>query len=213
MTNDTLTILAYEEIVKMMRKVYFKEGTQLKEHQLAKEFNMSRTPVRNALQKCVEEGKLEYIKNRGFFIRKKTMDVQDYLKLIEVLTLLVNDSFRNIYFTKQMLMELKKRVAKMEANGCEVEYLLLKSQFFLEIIGFSDNDYIYEVGCVLTQHLEDLATEDIKYLIFTSKPVAIEKIKAMLDALANRETQNAVEEMDALYDYIVLHAFRRTEEL
>ena len=213
MTNETLTILAYDEIIKIIRKVYFRENTQLNEHQLAKEFNMSRTPVRKALQKCVEEGRLEYITNRGFFILKRKIDVQDYLKLIEVLILLVNESFRNIYFTKKKANALKKRIAKMEANECEAEYLLLKSQFFIEIIGFSDNDYIYEVCCVLTQHLEDLATEDIKYLIFTSKPVALKKIKEVLDALANRETRKAVEEMNELYDYIVLHAFRSTEEL
>lgn len=64
----------------------FKEGEWLQEKKLAKMFNISRSPVREALKELVGEGLLVNIPNKGVFVRKFTMkDINNIFELREVL--------------------------------------------------------------------------------------------------------------------------------
>ncbi|MEA4881318.1 MAG: GntR family transcriptional regulator, partial [Synergistaceae bacterium] len=56
---------AYEEIRKLILRRETSEGVILSENSLAAELNMSRTPVREALQRLQMEGFLEIHPNRG----------------------------------------------------------------------------------------------------------------------------------------------------
>lgn len=59
---------AYEEIRKLILRRETSEGVILSENSLAAELNMSRTPVREALQRLQMEGFLEIHPNRGVVI-------------------------------------------------------------------------------------------------------------------------------------------------
>jgi len=61
-------------------------GTRLYEVALAKDLNVSRTPIRDALSRLVEEGLLERGRNTGFIVRSFTFaDVVDAIELRGVL--------------------------------------------------------------------------------------------------------------------------------
>lgn len=48
----------------------FEDGTRLDEVQLAKRFSVSRTPIREALQRLAQSGLVEQIPRRGMFVRQ-----------------------------------------------------------------------------------------------------------------------------------------------
>ncbi len=76
------TLSLTDEIVAIMRqrilKGEYRIGEKIKEKQILEEFQVSRTPIREAFKILEEEGLLEYKKNRGCFARGFTKrDVDD----------------------------------------------------------------------------------------------------------------------------------------
>ncbi|NRB18367.1 MAG: GntR family transcriptional regulator [Rhodobacteraceae bacterium] len=62
----------YSKIREMAIDYDFVPGQTIKESQLAEKMNVSRTPVREALNRLVTEGLITFQKNRGFFCRTIT---------------------------------------------------------------------------------------------------------------------------------------------
>lgn len=64
----------YDRLKTMSMEFSFEPGQKVKEGVLAAEFGVSRTPVREALNRLVTEGFMTFIPNRGFFCRKIELD-------------------------------------------------------------------------------------------------------------------------------------------
>jgi DNA-binding GntR family transcriptional regulator len=71
--------LIYERIETQIAEGHFKDGERLDEATLAKEFGISRTPLREALRRLSANGLVEFIPNRGTFVRQP-----DLVRLIEM---------------------------------------------------------------------------------------------------------------------------------
>src|SRR5579864_5593062 len=69
------------ELRKMAMTFRFLPGERLNEAVLAKELGVSRTPLREALNRLATEGVLTFSVNNGFF--RKTMDVKEIFDLYE----------------------------------------------------------------------------------------------------------------------------------
>ncbi|MBL4750080.1 MAG: GntR family transcriptional regulator [Amylibacter sp.] len=59
-----------EELEELVFTGYFRDGDRLDEITLAQRFSVSRTPLREALQKLVQTGLAEQIPRRGVFVRQ-----------------------------------------------------------------------------------------------------------------------------------------------
>lgn len=64
----------YEQLKRRAVAFDFSPGQKLKEGALAAEFGVSRTPVREALNRLVTEGFMTFVPNRGFFCRAVDLD-------------------------------------------------------------------------------------------------------------------------------------------
>lgn len=73
---------AYEALLAMARDFAFKPGERLNEVGLAKRFEMSRVPLREALNRLASEGLLSAIPNQGFWARK--LSASEITALLEV---------------------------------------------------------------------------------------------------------------------------------
>ncbi len=73
---------AYAEIRDAILDGQFTPGTQLNERQLAEEYGVSRTPVRDALTRLASEGLVKQIPHIGVFVRR--LDVEEALELLEL---------------------------------------------------------------------------------------------------------------------------------
>lgn len=69
----------YERIETQIAEGQYKDGERLDEATLAKEFGVSRTPLREALRLLSANGLVEFIPNRGTFVRQP-----DLVRLIEM---------------------------------------------------------------------------------------------------------------------------------
>ncbi|WP_057915293.1 GntR family transcriptional regulator [Peribacillus muralis] len=73
MTQDSLVDIAYTKIRENLITANFMPGMLLSENVLAKELNMSRTPIRGAISRLESEGFVSSIKNRGIFVKELSM--------------------------------------------------------------------------------------------------------------------------------------------
>ena len=73
---------AYEEIRNATLAGTFPPGTQLNERQMAEQFSVSRTPVRDALTRLATEGLVRQIPHIGVFVRK--LDITEAIDLMEI---------------------------------------------------------------------------------------------------------------------------------
>lgn len=76
----------YEELRRMAMDYRFKPHERINEMELAAKLNVSRSPIREALQRLATEGLMTFRQNRGFFCRG--FDVKEILDLTDVRILL-----------------------------------------------------------------------------------------------------------------------------
>lgn len=72
MKKELLKKKIYDYVATNVQSGYFAPGAKICEETLAKELNVSRTPVRDALSQLSFEGVVEKIPHRGFFVRNAT---------------------------------------------------------------------------------------------------------------------------------------------
>lgn len=78
--------LAYQTIRSAILRGDLAPGESLSENQLAEQFGISRTPIREALQTLAREGFLEVVPARGWFVtRLSVYDLQELFHLREAL--------------------------------------------------------------------------------------------------------------------------------
>lgn len=82
----------YERVKRRAMLFGFDPGQKVKEGALAAEFGVSRIPVREALNRLVTEGFMNFIPNKGFFCRD--IDAAEILSLYQVRAALEMWSFR-----------------------------------------------------------------------------------------------------------------------
>ncbi|MGP9575906.1 GntR family transcriptional regulator [Halomonas sp. AOP42-C1-46] len=103
---------------------YYVPGVKLNERDLAAEFEVSRTPIRDALVRLQSEGLVEHIPRRGVFVKRSSL--RDVLNLLELLALVESSCAR-----------LAARVGNFE----DKKYLVSKAE---EIVEAADAELISE---------------------------------------------------------------------
>lgn len=78
----TLAELAYEKLSGMIRRRQLRSGQMLVELQLAENLGVSRTPLREALQRLEGDGLLGKSANRSYVVRK--VELEEYLRSLKV---------------------------------------------------------------------------------------------------------------------------------
>lgn len=113
---------------------FYPGGTFLVEADLCERFNVSRTPVREALIRLENDGFLEQIPNRGAYVPHITL--QDIIDIYQLRA--ANDSMAVMLCVRQqdpnLLMQLKASVAREE---------FLFSQDPIDIRAISNEDYVF----------------------------------------------------------------------
>ena len=98
--------LVYDWVKRQIREGKVQPGTRLREAQLAKELGISRTPVREAVNRLLSEGQLVLNSSRGFSVAK--LDRQQVLEL---------------YALREFLEAASARFAAQHASEPEIEAL------------------------------------------------------------------------------------------
>lgn len=81
-SSDSIATVVYEALRAKAITHAFLPGERLNEGELAKELNVSRTPLREALNRLTTEGFLRTVSGKGFFFRE--LDPQELFDLYEL---------------------------------------------------------------------------------------------------------------------------------
>lgn len=140
--------VAYDGIKKLISDEEIEPGELLSENQLAEYFNMSRTPVREALRRLQAEGLVEIRKGIGTFLKpltakdiKDIYEVRTAMELMACETSIYQITDEEIQQVRENLEELKKRKQCGEEIG-HMEFSQIDGQFHDLIIQRSNNKYI-----------------------------------------------------------------------
>ena len=80
--SDSIVDRVYEQLKSMSVTYEIKPGEKLNEGELARSLGVSRTPLREALNRLNTEGLIRYVAGKGFFCRN--LDVQEIFSLYEL---------------------------------------------------------------------------------------------------------------------------------
>lgn len=123
----------YENLLKDIISDNLKSGEHLKEKDIAKRFNVSRIPVREALMLLENEKYIIKIPNKGNYIRELTKDSVEELMLMyeSLVPIILYDSLPK--FTAETFTNVENILEKIEESRDSLEITFLIWEFKKEI--------------------------------------------------------------------------------
>lgn len=189
-----------DELVDIIRdrilKGEYKIGEKIKENQIATEFKVSRTPIREAFKQLENEGLIDYIPNRGCFAKGFTrQDIEDIYAVRKALEIMavewavsrISDGQIQALQEQSELMEFytaKKdsdKVLELNSAYHDIIYDAAGSRFMAQILR-SYKEYIEQTRKVILY--EQAYLEEI-----------LQEHKAVLAAIIDRDVEGAKKAM------------------
>lgn len=189
-----------DELVDILRdrilKGEYKIGEKIKENQIATEFKVSRTPIREAFKQLENEGLIDYIPNRGCFAKGFTrQDIEDIYAVRKALEIMavewavsrISDEQIQALQEQSELMEFytaKKdsdKVLELNSAYHDIIYDAAGSRFMAQILR-SYKEYIEQTRKVILY--EQAYLEEI-----------LQEHKAVLVAIIDRDVEGAKKAM------------------
>jgi len=141
-TVDSIVDRVHGQLSAMAIGFAFKPGERLNEVALAKQLGVSRTPLREALNRLNSEGLLRYLPGKGFFCRD--LDVQEIFALYELRKAIEVAAVR-LSIARAQDAEIAALLAFLDATGPDpgernpVELVELDEAFHEGLMLLSDN--------------------------------------------------------------------------
>jgi DNA-binding GntR family transcriptional regulator len=189
-----LTELTYRSIKQSLLDGTSKERTRLTEESLATQLGISKSPVREALNRLEAEGLIRIEARRGAYVRqfsaKEIHDLYDLRVALEV------HSIESATITPKLLRELGAsidRTKKLLTDGDKLGHIEEDSKFHVRITAAAGNDELTRVLENVQQ--KSLLCRSKSYeLSSSSAPVAHKKIYQALKTGDKQEAQSAMRE-------------------
>ena len=180
----------YDEIKKMIIMGELKQGENIIEKDLIDKFDVSRTPIREALKILDMEGWIYSNPRKGYNVSSITFkDVKDLFQIryeMEPLCLKIANKF----FEEKELLELRNEIKMYVKNKDYGSLRLMDEKFHEYIINSTYNDYIIRTMKYVNEH-----SNRTRFLTFRDKEATLESaydhIK-ILDFLLNNDIDKAV---------------------
>jgi DNA-binding GntR family transcriptional regulator len=146
----------------------FRPGERLNESKLARQYGVSRIPVREALMQLQEQGLVMNNPRRGMFVN--SLSEEDTQKINSMRIILEAEAMKlcRARLSTEMETNLNRIVKVMERweSGSELDAAALDLEFHRTIWGYSGNPYLVRtldslVPAVLAHHALDAVTHDM----------------------------------------------------
>ncbi len=149
----------------------YKPGARLNESQLAREFNISRIPIREALMQLQEHGLVMNHERRGMFVTELTDEDVQRINSLRVVLEAEALKLCRANMTKQNAAKLTNLVEQMETweDGAEIDAAAIDLEFHRTLWALAGNPYLTKtldsLSTVLFAHtaLEHVSNETIKW--------------------------------------------------
>ncbi len=143
---DVLVHTTYEAIKRDILGDRLRPGTKLIHRALAESLGVSRTPVRESLERLYQEGYVKRVPNRGYFVAE--MDLQEVSDRYQTREALEVFALRQV-MAKGVSAQALKPIAAINARYRQLfqenlsrERLIVDREFHLALAGLSGNEYL-----------------------------------------------------------------------
>ncbi|MBR4020492.1 MAG: GntR family transcriptional regulator [Firmicutes bacterium] len=165
--NFVNSVSLTDELVDIIRdrilKGEYKIGEKIKENQIATEFKVSRTPIREAFKQLENEGLIDYIPNRGCFAKGFTrQDIED------------------IYAVRRALEIMAVEWAVSRISDSQIEQLKEQSELMEFYTAKKDSDKVLELNSAYHEIIYDAAGSRFMAQILRSYKEYIEQTRKVI---------------------------------
>lgn len=132
----------------------FQPGQKLHEQNLAKQFQVSRIPIREALRKLVSDGLVEEKPNRGVFVRRFTP--RDIEEIYEVRYMLESQAIENVVRSNnpEIATILSRTLNHLQNSVNDLsQYTEFDTQLHHEIVTLSGNQLLCDLYDRIDSHI------------------------------------------------------------
>ncbi|WP_293976535.1 GntR family transcriptional regulator [Sphingomonas sp.] len=187
-SDDTTPSTLRTHIVKVLRSQIlsgrYRPGERLNESQIAREFNVSRIPVREALSQLQEQGLVMNHERRGMFVMQ--LSPEEVQQINSLRLVLENEAMllARANMTPEIMAELTDLVDQMEAwQGPLIDAAALDRKFHKVIWAATGNPYLQRMLDSLTTSL--FAHKALEHVSQEIRRWRLNHHRALLDALVN----------------------------
>ena len=144
-TDTSLSHIAYQELLKKIVSLDIRPGAFLQERTLAEELNMSRTPVREALNRLEQESWVKINSRRNIEVKSlEEQDVRELFAARAVMELRGIDFIFDNRLAREVIPVLKSALDRMEQSSLS-DYDFNKADIeFHEIVALADKNKYFE---------------------------------------------------------------------
>lgn len=177
----------YAAIRRDIVRLQLRPGARLSENELAERFGISRTPVREALIRLVEDGLIEVLPQRGSFVRRISLQAVRQARFVrQALEIAIVREAAERGLAGQYLENARAHIAAQEAAaGDPAAFTEADDAFhrnFAEAIGLGDVWLVVEREKVQFDRIRFLTLPAI-----TPVPVLVAQHRAILAAIEQRD--------------------------
>jgi len=173
----------------------FKPGDRLNESKLAREYGVSRIPVREALQHLQEQGLVMNHPRRGMFVN--TLSDEDCQKINSLRIVLEAEALKLCHarLTAALEKKLSALVEQMEnwREGSEIDAAALDLEFHRAIWSMSGNPYLEKILNSLVPVL--FAHQALEYTSNNERRWPLNHHRQLLDVILGKSSQTAEDAM------------------
>ena len=149
MAKKKLDQIVYENIAKQIESGELLEREHITEQNVANALEISRTPVRKAFDRLVDDDFLENIENVGVRVKMKSLSATNFQERMDLFERLINHYLfdlekKEIAFDVAWLLSL---VDNMQTQISSVAYAFEETEFdyWTEVLKYSENQYTKKI--------------------------------------------------------------------
>ncbi|MCM3715730.1 GntR family transcriptional regulator [Halalkalibacter oceani] len=188
--------VAYKKIIEMILQGDYFTDNHTSENQLVELLQMSRTPIREALQRLQHDGIVKIIPNQGIAIQE--LSLKELNNMFDMRLAIETFSLRQIFrsITDQQIHYLERNVEQQREGFLKdqdfVKFLMLDGEFHEHLIKINDNKlFIDTMSYIRTRFFFDISRQ--KYPETTQK--RIEEHARIVEAIKARDEELAIKEL------------------
>lgn len=167
--STPLQIKAYEHLRELIDNDMLVDGVIYSETKIATQIGVSRTPMRDALQRLEQEGFIEILPSRGFQLRpitreriEKNNQVRNALEGYSALSLTQNRHTLKSQAVIRHLGELLEQQKKVCAEHGELaEFIRYDSEFHLALVASLENEELLKIFFSHLYYIQKLARKSL----------------------------------------------------
>ncbi|WP_281384934.1 GntR family transcriptional regulator [Cohnella nanjingensis] len=189
MSGTTLREAAFQQMKRSIVQGEWEGGTFLSEKSLSERLQMSKTPVRSALDRLEMMGLVKLVPNQGFVVQeislKKIMDIYELRLSLETFAVCRLTGKMDRAFFEQLDANLEKQAAAVAQEDI-VGYVELDRQFHEAIIAGMDNEEYADA----VSRMQDKFLMAVRTTFYKNKNRlwgSLEEHKQIRDALAGSD--------------------------